>query len=330
MIKVGIPRGLYFYKYNSLWETFFTELGAEIVFSDVTNKKILTDGANTCVSEACLPIKVYFGHIMNLVGKTDFIFMPRFTSVSKKQYICPEICGVPDMVKNSLKTMQGIIDPEINLRESSNNSWLAAVYTGEFITKDKAQIRKAYKDAVKVYQCERQVIKNLYQKKVTKATTDITVAIIGHSYTVYDTFLNMELIKKLSSKGVKVITLDMLDYQTSKEKCDELQKRLFWDYGTRAYGGAIQLIENGGIDGVLALTSFGCGVDSLVDELVEKKIRQTSDIPFMKLVLDEHSAEAGFLTRIEAFVDMLIRRRKNEADISSHREHLYGSQSTVG
>jgi predicted nucleotide-binding protein (sugar kinase/HSP70/actin superfamily) len=341
MITVGIPRGLYFYKYYTLWETFFKTLGAEVVLSDHTNKKILTDGANNCVSEACLPIKVYFGHVINLVGKTDYIFMPRFTSISKKQYICPEICGVPDMVKSSIKNMQRIIDPEINLRESVKNSWLAAAYTGEFITKDRNEIRQAYKDAVRVYQCERQVIKsgvlpneiqqeNKLLRLSQKESTNLTVAIIGHSYTVYDSFLNMELIKKLKSYGAKVVTLDMLDYRASKEKCSELQKKIFWDYGTRAYGGAIQLIESGEIDGILALTSFGCGVDSLVDELVEKKIRQESNIPFMKLVLDEHSAEAGFLTRIEAFVDMIIRRRKNETDISTLGEHLYSCESTVG
>lgn len=341
MITVGIPRALYFYKYFTLWEAFFKELGAEVVVSDSTNKKILTDGANSCVSEACLPIKVYFGHVINLVGKTDYIFMPRFTSISKKQYICPEICGVPDMVRNSVKNLQKIIDPEVNLRESGKNSWYAAAYTGEFLTKDKNEIKRAFKEAVSVYQCERQVIKsgvlpnditldNKILKLPQKDSTNLTVAIIGHSYTVYDSFLNMELIKKLKGFGAKVITLDMLDYRISKTKCGELDKKIFWDYGTRAYGGAIQLIENGGIDGVLALTSFGCGVDSLVDELVEKRIRQESNIPFMKLVLDEHSAEAGFLTRIEAFVDMIIRRRENEADISTLGEHVYSCQSTVG
>ena len=91
MIRVGIPRGLYFYKYSTLWQTFFEGLGAEVIVSDKTNKNILINGANTCVSEACLPIKVYFGHVMNLVGKVDLIFMPRFTSISRNQYICPEI-----------------------------------------------------------------------------------------------------------------------------------------------------------------------------------------------------------------------------------------------
>lgn len=330
MIKVGIPRGLYYYKYSVLWETFFKGLGAEVVLSDKTNKNILTVGANTCVSEACLPIKIYFGHVMNLVGKVDIIFMPRFTSVSKNQYICPEICGVPDMIRNSTKVLPRFIDTEINLRKSSKNSWLAAKSIGEFITHDKQKIKNAYKDAVKAYQCERQILKSgvladEYRlesdslKRIQKRSTKLTVAVIGHSYTVYDSYINMELIKKLKDCGIGVVTLDMLDYIESKTRCKELDKMLFWDYGTRAYGGVAQLIESGEIDGILALTSFGCGVDSFVDELVEKKVRQESDIPFMKLVLDEHSAEAGFCTRLEAFIDMIIRRKTNELYISAFR-----------
>ncbi|HEY5586764.1 MAG TPA: acyl-CoA dehydratase activase-related protein [Ruminiclostridium sp.] len=330
MIRVGIPRGLYFYKYATLWETFFKGLGAEVIVSDKTNKNTLINGAKTCVSEACLPIKLYFGHVLNLVGKVDLIFTPRFTSISKKQYICPEIGGVPDMIRNSIKIMPMIIDTEINLRKSSKNSWLAALRIGKFITDDREIIRNAYKDALCAYQCERQVLKSgvliddfmqesIPLRLIQKRSTKLTVAIIGHSYTVNDSFLNMELIKKLRSYGIGIVTLDMLDYLESKEKCKELDKMLFWDYGTRAYGGVIQLIENGEIDGILALTSFGCGVDSFVDELVEKKIREESDIPFMKLVLDEHSAEAGFCTRLEAFVDIIIRRRTHDTNISTFR-----------
>lgn len=324
MKRVGIPKGLYYFKYSTLWETFFRNLDAEVIVSDTTNKKILTNGSNTCVSEACIPIKAYFGHVMELIGKVDYIFMPRFTSVAKKQYICPEVCGVTDMVRNSVNKLPKIIDTEINLRDSPKNSWHAALYTGEFLTGDRKKISSAYKDALNEYKSKRRALKFADTEfGSTLEKNKLTIAIIGHSYTVYDTFLNMELSKKLNKYGAEVVTLDMLDYLVSKDSCKELDKQFFWDYGTRAYGGAIQLIKSGRIDGILALTSFGCGVDSFVDELVENKIRKESDIPFMKLVLDEHSAEAGFLTRLEAFIDMIVRRRDNDFYISTSGKHLY-------
>ncbi len=326
MKRVGIPRGLYYYKYSTLWESFFKNLGADVIVSDITNKKILTNGSNACVSEACIPIKAYFGHVMELINKVDYLFMPRFTSVAKKQYICPEVCGVTDMVRNSVKELPKIIDTKINLRESPKNSWNAALYTGEFLTGDKKEISNAYKDALNQYRSKRRALKFADTEfGSTLEKNKLTIAIIGHSYTVYDTFLNMELMKKLNNYGADVVTLDMLDYLVSKDSCKELDKQFFWDYGTRAYGGAIQLIKSGRIDGILALTSFGCGVDSFVDELVENKIRKESEIPFMKLVLDEHSAEAGFLTRLEAFIDMIVRRRDNDFYISTSGKHIYNS-----
>lgn len=330
MIKVGIPRGLYYYKYSKLWETFFTELGAKVILSDKTNKNILNEGIDACISEACLPIKIYFGHVMNLVGKVDFIFMPQFTSISTNQYICPEVCGVTDMIRNSVNILPRIINTEINLRESNKNSWLAAVEIGEFITNDRVKIKRAYQQALKAYHCERQLLKSgvltdeflqdtASLRVIQKRSTKLTIAVLGHCYTVYDKYLNMELIKKLRAYGVGVVTLDMLNYIESKESCKELDKMLFWDYGTRAYGGVTQLIESGQIDGILVLTSYGCGVDSFVDELVEKKVRTKSDIPFMKLVLDEHSAEAGYCTRLEAFIDMIVRRKSNDSYVSTFR-----------
>ena len=83
--KVGIPRALFYYQYYPLWKTFFEELGAEIVLSDRTTKSIMDEGSKTCVDEACLPIKIFHGHVMNIKDKVDYLFIPRFTSVSRNE-----------------------------------------------------------------------------------------------------------------------------------------------------------------------------------------------------------------------------------------------------
>ena len=330
MLYIGIPRALYYYKYYSLWKTFFEELGAKVVVSETTNKKILIEGISSCISEACLPIKAYFGHTISLFGKVDYIFIPRFTSVSKDQYICPQLAGLPDMIRNTYKICPKIIDTEINLRQSPKNSIKAALNAGSYITDDKRKIRKAFYKALAVYQQEREVIKcgivpfedekkgNL--KVINNHKHDYTICIIGHNYNIYDSYLNMQLIKKLKSLGAGVITLDMLDYKLSEAACNDLNKKPYWDFGTRAYGGVVQLINNNSnIDGVIILTSYGCGVDSFVDELVQSMLKNNSDLPFMKLTLDEHSADTGMMTRIEAFIDMLARRKTNGLDVSSYR-----------
>jgi len=64
--------------------------------------------------------------------------------------------------------------------------------------------------------------------------------------------------------------------------------------------------------------SFGCGVDSFVCDLIERRVRKTKDVPFIILTLDEHSGQAGMDTRLEAFIDMVRWRYRNENNVSAY------------
>ena len=63
------------------------------------------------------------------------------------------------------------------------------------------------------------------------------------------------------------------------------------------------------VDGVIALVAFGCGPDSLMISVVQHHANRLGK-PFMTLTLDEHASETGLLTRLEAFLDMIQRRKK--------------------
>ncbi len=60
---IGIPRAMSFYNNYPFYYGFFTDLGIKIVLSDVTTKQTMSEGAGLVVTETCLPIKVYIGHI---------------------------------------------------------------------------------------------------------------------------------------------------------------------------------------------------------------------------------------------------------------------------
>ena len=68
-MKIGIPRALGYYNYYPFWFGFFGSLGIEIVLSDNTNKKLVSEGSALVVSETCLPVKIYMGHVLNLIEK---------------------------------------------------------------------------------------------------------------------------------------------------------------------------------------------------------------------------------------------------------------------
>ncbi|GAI06112.1 unnamed protein product, partial [marine sediment metagenome] len=75
--KIGIPRALHTYEFFPLWESFFTELGYEVILSGRTNDTIIHKGIEIVVAETCFPIKVAHGHVLNLLEKKlDYIFLP--------------------------------------------------------------------------------------------------------------------------------------------------------------------------------------------------------------------------------------------------------------
>lgn len=320
--KVGIPRGLFYYRHYPLWKTFLEELGAEVVVSGNTNKKIMDDGARKCVDEACLPIKVYHGHVMDLKDKVDFLFIPRYTSISRNEYICPKFGGLPDMIRNTIAGLPKILDVEVNLRKSRANAIKAAIEAGRFFTSDTGKIKRAYKKAVADYKAFEAEIKrgsfpgeilDCRNKQPGRAGEEtgrnkrnkLNIAIIGHSYNIYDDYINMDVVIKLKKSGANIITIDMIDEDIIREKSNLLNKKTFWYFGTRALGSVYHLLGRDDLDGIIYIMSFGCGVDSFICDLAERKARREKSIPYMVLTIDEHSGEAGINTRLEAFMDMI-------------------------
>ncbi|MCX7842602.1 MAG: acyl-CoA dehydratase activase-related protein [Clostridia bacterium] len=327
-ITIGIPRSLYYYKFYPLWNTFFEELGAKVVVSDHTSKYILDQGVKSCVDEACLPVKIFHGHVLNLKDRVDCLFIPRFTSISKNEYICPKFGGLPDVVRNTLSGLPAVIDTEVNLRKSGKNALLAAYDAGKHFCADKRHIRKAFDKAVMCYrQYKKQLMDgklpgDIFDKKAPKSKAHgakpLNIAVIGHEYNLYDRYVNMNLLQKLKSSVANIITVDMLSEELINEKTRQLPKRMFWNFGRRAVGAALHLLERKDIDGVIFIMSFGCGVDSFVCDLVERRIRRESMIPFLVLTIDEHSGEAGMDTRLEAFIDMIRWRCSCENNLPAY------------
>ena len=75
------------------------------------------------------------------------------------------------------------------------------------------------------------------------------------------------------------------------------------------------------IDGIIALSSFGCGPDSLMVDEISYHAKQRK-IPVLNLTIDEHTGEAGFVTRLEAFVDMLDRKKRRMLEAAVGRPKL--------
>lgn len=295
-MKIGIPKGLLYYKYSPFIETFFTELGAEIVTSPDTNKDILDGGVKCCVDDACVPIKIFHGHVVSLKDKCDMIFIPRIMELRKQEFICPKFCGLTEMITNDIQNLPLVLgEPIYATTKKGLRTW--ALKTGRSITKNRIKINKALKLAIEAQE--------KYKTLLNNEGFQFKVALVGHPYNIHDDFINMNLVKKLNKFGIGVITEEFVDEAQINLSVSKLFKKPFWTFARNSYGFSTYLSENNKVDGIIYISSFSCGIDSVVIELIKDKVK---DFPMLILKIDEHTGEAGFDTRLEAFSDMLERR----------------------
>jgi len=339
MIKVGIPRALLFYFYYPLWRAFFTELDVQVVVSPETNKRILDAGLRTALGEACLPVKLFFGHVLELSDKVDYLFVPRLISVEHKEYICPKFMGLSDMLRARLANLPPIIDIALDVSGRRGLDWPHFFEkVGSIFTRDRHLIKRAYCSALEADKNFRRLLNSgLLPPEAMDAADGISeaaatsvaspgflkIGLLGHPYNLYDSYISMNLIGKMRQMGASVVTAasvpdDLIDSQTKR-----LPKRLFWTLGKQMIGTAFTFFENEHLDGVIYLTSFGCGPESLVGELVERWAKHRANLPFMMLTIDEHTGEAGMVTRLEAFTEMIKRRKKHENYVSAYGKPVH-------
>lgn len=116
-IRIGIPRALAYYSFFPQWKTFFEELGAEVVLSPPTNKHIVNEGIRDTVTDACIPIKVYHGHVASLADKADYLFVPRIAGLDADATLCPKFLGLPEMIRASVKGIPPLLSPRLDVRD---------------------------------------------------------------------------------------------------------------------------------------------------------------------------------------------------------------------
>ena len=311
--RLGVPRALFYYYYAPWWESFLKALGVEVVVSPPTSKEILDMGISLAVAEACLPVKVYFGHAAWLAPRVEALFVPRLVSVEQKSFICPKLMGLPDMLRAALKDCPPIIDATVDLARRPEEGLQAAIRaTARALGVGNREALKAAALAGSRYrewlarQREGRLIRGSTGPKADNGAS-LAVGIVGHSYLLYDRYLGMDIPGKVARLGGQVVLPENIDPGLGEAACYQLPKRLYWTLGRKIMGTALYLMEQEEIAGLIHLTAFGCGPDSLVGDLAERYAHRRG-MPFLLLTLDEHTGEAGVATRLEAFMDMLRRR----------------------
>lgn len=338
-MRIGIPRALLYYKYYPMWVSFLEALGFEVVVSGPTNRVIVERGIASSIDEECLPCKVFKGHVLDLLDRVDALFIPRIKSVEeKKSFTCPRHVAMPDCSRNSLRGLPvpPIISPYLFLYKRSvfesyldvshelgmdEQSVLDALNLSlevqarfsrfkEMTARVDALMRAYDSHSVDFRAVGRDEGFDSNSCMASEGVSKPKIGVVGHPYILYDSFISMNLIRKLEKLGFAVVTGEMLNEDVVLSSYDRIIRWMHWTYEKEILGAANYFLESSGFLGLVYVASFGCGPAALIGESIVRYAARFRDKVMLHLVIDEHTAEAGMVTRLEAFADMVYMKTK--------------------
>lgn len=303
-MTIGLPRAFLYFKYNHLWESFFENLGFDTIPSEETNKKMLSDGINHSIDESCLPAKIYMGHVKSLIGKCDYILVPRIQNFGHREMTCTKFCGIYDIVKNTFENVN-LLDYNIDMKKGESE-WKGFLKMGKTLGKSYFESYLAYHNAKKTQALyDSQKIK--MQEYLFDNQENLKILIVSHPYITYDKLIGKPILDYIEKSGVLPVYADGADSSICIRESKKISSVMYWTYNKELIG-SIEYYKDK-IDGIILLTAFPCGPDSLVNELVIRKFKK---LPIINIVLDELQGEAGIQTRIESFIDIMKEKRRRE------------------
>ncbi|MBN2123053.1 MAG: CoA activase [Deltaproteobacteria bacterium] len=303
---VGMQRSLYTLQNGVLWAHFFDRLGFRLVLTPPTNAKISSLGIEAMTAETCYPVKVSHGHVKMLTGKTRHLFLPTLINMATPEkeeagYYCPLVQSNQYMVRMALGlNREEILSPTMHFKYDPST---LALELGEQICgklgRSKSDIKKAL-----FYAMERQ--ERFVRETALKGGEILDahdpekplIVVTGRPYNLYDERLNLRMGQNLAKIGTVALPMDFID--VSRVDLSDFPS-MYWGLGAQILRTAKFIKSRPNTFG-LHITNFSCGADSFIEHFYKYVM---GDKPYLILELDEHSAVAGVMTRIEAFKNVV-------------------------
>lgn len=299
---VGMLRALYGIQASVLWAHLFDRLGFRLVLTPPTNEEISKKGIEVVLGETCYPVKVSHGHARQLLGQTRYLFMPTPVDMAtprptERGYYCPMVQSNTFMIRAALGIgAQSVLNPSLRLK-SAPELLALDIYEqmGRRLKVGKYQVRDALRHAMEKQQ---QFVEALHRRGVdimrSHSPDEPLVVVTGRPYNLYDERLNLRLGQSLAKIGVTALPMDFID--VSGVGLSEFSS-MYWGIGAQILRTAKLISAIPHFFG-LHMTNFGCGADSFIEHFYKYIMGEKASLI---LELDEHSAAAGIMTRLEAF-----------------------------
>ncbi|MDN5379181.1 acyl-CoA dehydratase activase [Thermodesulfobacterium sp.] len=309
---IGIPLILQFYEWLPLFATFFQELGYQVVLSSQTSKKIIKVGCEITPGEPCFPIKIAIGHIKELLDKgVKTLFLPQITDLPPEHpafevgKVCPYVQSVPWISPATFRFEDlgvKVINPVLHLGRPAFLINQEVKDLARMLGVSEKEAKRAWKIGEEAQREFHHWLKQRGKEILSQFKEDVVLVIVGRPYNAFDPGANLGIHYKIKKLGIVGLPVDMLPLEElDNPKVFEPLSEMYWEYGQRFLLAAHLIRETPNLFPVF-FTNFSCGPDSFIQHFFEELM---GGKPFIEIEVDEHSAEAGVVTRLEAFVDSI-------------------------
>ena len=303
---IGMQRGLYGQQTAIMWAHFFDRLGFRLVLTPPTNTTISKAGVESVAAETCYPVKISHGHIKELLGKTKYLFIPSMINMTTAEQ--SEVGTYCPMVQTNSYTARmaldidrsAILNPVIHGKYDPDTLAVEmAEQIGAKLGVTRSEMKKAlYYGLDKQNQFIKQLQKRGRAFMEEQDHHEPIVVVTGRPYNLYDERLNLRLGQNLSKIGLISLPMDFID--VSSIDLEDFSF-MYWGLGGQILRTAKFIKRHPNCFG-LHLTNFGCGPDSFIEHFYRFIMGEK---PYLILELDEHSAVAGVMTRLEAYKNVI-------------------------
>ncbi len=303
---VGMQRGLYLFQTGIIWAHFFDRLGYRLVLTPPTNASISSAGIESVTAETCYPVKVSHGHVKTLLGRTRYLFLPSIVnmptmSAGESGFFCPFVQSNRYMLQMALDLgKQDVLHAVIHMRNDPEMMALEiADQLSSALNRKRSLILEALREGIEADKAfTRELCDAGLEVLDRHDPSEPLVIVTGRPYNLYDERLNLRLGRNLAKIGVSAMPMDFVDV-TGVDLSDF--PSMYWGLGARILRTAKFIRRHPNMFG-LHVTNFSCGPDSFVEHFFRYVM---GNKPYLILELDEHSAVAGVMTRLEAYGNVI-------------------------
>lgn len=327
---LGIPRAMLFFDLFPFWSAFFYSLGYKVVVSSPTNKSLIRKGIETVASETCFPIKTAHGHVLQLLEDgVKNIFLPSIINLRSMSpqvnhsFVCPYVQSLPYTIQASIDFKNWgakLLKPVIYMGEGKNILKNNLIAFGKTLGIRAKKVEAAFKEAENAQNKFYEQIK-MRGKEILSGLEKPALVIVSRPYNCYDKGINLSLSEKIRDIGVLAIPMDFLPLE--EQMLIHEWRDMYWKFGQQILAAGEIIKNNHNLFGIY-VTNFGCGPDSFISHFFRRKMEGK---PYLQIEIDEHSADVGIITRLEAFLDSLknIKRlKKTYSAVKPSKKSLTG------